>query len=112
MLWFVFVPIVVVLENTWGKEALKRSKNLGKDFYLRTLGLIVIIMCISALFGGIAHAALANFITGFYFHALLLNAIQILVQPLTLIMIVLSYYDLRVRKEAYDIATLAEDLQH
>ena len=36
---------------------------------------------------------------------------QTLSAPLSLVMVVLLYYDLRVRKEAYDAAALAEDLR-
>jgi hypothetical protein len=101
----------VVLENTSGVAALKRSKNLGKDYYLRTFGLFLLMTLFAALFGGVVGG-----VFGFLFQGqlpiFLLTAIQILVQPLALIMIVLSYYDLRARKEAYDTTALAEDLQH
>lgn len=110
MIWLIFVPIVVVLENTWGIEALKRSKNLGKDFFFRTLGLLIVIIIVAALFGGIV-GAISGAVFGDVPQALLLF-IEILVGPLALIMIVLSYYDLRARKEAYDTASLAEDLRH
>ena len=110
MIWLIFVPIVVVLENTWGIEALKRSKNLGTDFFFRTLGLLVVLTIISALFGGIVGGA-TGAILGDVPQAILIF-IEILVAPLVLVMIVLSYYDLRARKEAYDTTSLAEDLRH
>lgn len=109
--WFIFVTIIVILENCWGVEALKRSKNLGKGFYLRTAGLLIVLTVLAALFGGLV-GGLSAFFPDEMLSLLLINAIQILVEPLAIIMLVLSYYDLRVRKEAYDTAALAEDLQH
>lgn len=108
--WLVFVPIIVILEHIWGRDALKRSKDLGKSFYMRTLGLfvvfIIIFMTIGALAGGIMGAMNLEMMI---FDTVIL-ILQTLLQPLMLIMIILSYYDLRVRKEAYDAAALAEEL--
>jgi hypothetical protein len=38
-------------------------------------------------------------------------AMQTLIAPFSIIGMILLYYDLRVRKEAYDAAALAEDLR-
>ena len=42
---------------------------------------------------------------------LLANAFQAFVTPLIFIAVVLMYYDIRARKEAYDAAALSEDLR-
>lgn len=112
--WFLFVPAIVVLENRWGFRAMKRSVTLGYDYHLRNfvivclmfgiVTLVPLILYVVSLFTGNEWAPVLGFflyyITGF------------LIQPLGLIYIILLYYDIRVRKEGYDSAALAEDLRH
>jgi hypothetical protein len=115
-IWFLFTPIIVVLERVSGPSALKRSKNLGKSFYLKTLllvtllfALVYVIILVTGLVVGLAIAFLdfppitAQLVGGL---------IGLILSPLPAIAPVLLYYDLRVRKEAYDTARLAEDLRH
>ena len=109
-LWLIFVPIIVVLENTWGIAAFKRSKNLGKGYYLRTFLLLALIVLCVYPFIGIVGFGLGMLLPGTA--QLLIAIVSILVTPLILIVLVLLYYDLRARKEAYDTVALAEDLQH
>ena len=110
-IWLMFVSIIVVLENTWGRDAFKRSKSLGKDYYLRNAGLFLFVILFNFLFGeGVQ--ALFEIINYGQLSIALAIGVPILVQPIVLIMLVLTYYDLRARKEGYDSAALAEDLQH
>lgn len=106
MFWLVFVSIIVILENTWGIAALKRSKSLGKDYYLRTFGLILCMIIVL-----LPLTVPLTLLQGQLPIALTI-AIQVMLQPLGIIILVLSYYDLRARKEAFDTVALAEDLQH
>lgn len=108
--WLVFVPIIVILENIWGRDALKRSKNLGKGFHMRTFGLFVVFFIIFFVIGAIVGGFMGIMNLDQMTFDIVILIMQTLLQPLILIMIILSYYDLRVRKEAYDAATLAEEL--
>ena len=112
--WFLFSSTIVVLEGTWGAEALKRSKQLGGTKHWRNMGVFLILIAVGAVFGaivgGISGAMVQNQsdVLGFQFVMVIM---QQLLFPLTLIAIVLLYYDLRVRKEAYNLEALAEDLK-
>lgn len=112
--WFLFGSIIVVLEGTWGVEALKRSKNLGSTKHWRNIGVFLILSLVGIVFGGIAGAimgAIAPNAVGQIGFQIMIVILQLLVTPLSLIAIVLLYYDLRVRKEAYNLEALAEDLK-
>lgn len=114
-MWYSFAGPVVVLERTTALGALSRSRQLGKGYYLRNFGIVLLTMVaiwtpsivlgfVWGLIVGFAHlpAPLAHLV-GSVFGALAAPPISIA--------IVLLYYDLRVRKEAYDSAKLAEDLR-
>jgi hypothetical protein len=108
--WFVLCQVVVVLEGKWGRDALKRSKELGKGFYLRIL-VVLIIMIVLMLIPFFAIGFISFFMGGEAV-VILLAMVQTLIMPFALIPLVLIYYDLRVRKESYDTTALAEDLKH
>jgi hypothetical protein len=114
MLWLLFTPSVVILEGLWGFAALKRSKQLARGYNWRNLGVVLLLMIIGVVIFGILHwlygllfpATMERFAYRFF------SAVtQSLSPPLTLTAIVLLYYDLRARKEAYDNSALAEDLR-
>ena len=120
-LWFNFAPIVVVLEGRTGRAALSRSRALGKGFYLRNLAVLALTMIVA---GGI-------FFVGFLVLMLVavgMAAVQVpapivgavvwiiwnglgwVVYPLLYVSLILTYYDLRARKEAFDSVALAAEL--
>lgn len=117
MVWLLFVSPVVVLEGKWGFEAFKRSKRLGDGFHWRNAGaLLLLLVCVLVV------VAVVGAVMGVLFHLMLgtvehwlfrtlMAAIQVGAQPLGYITIGLLYYDLRVRKESYDVASLAEELR-
>jgi hypothetical protein len=114
-MWYWFAGSVAVLERTTARGALARSRELGKGYYLRNLGIVSLtglvvflpIQVFSLLLGAASGLG--------YFPLPLAKAIGTVVGGLggtvIQIAIVLIYYDLRVRKEAYDSAKLAEDLR-
>lgn len=107
-LWFMLVPAVVLLEDVSAIESLGRSRrlmagNLGKGFLL---GLIVWILTAMVTGGTTAllaaipwpHEAIRDFLTS------LVGALPL---PLSIGVVVLLYYDLRIRKEGFDLEHLA-----
>jgi len=115
VLWYSFAASVVVLERTTARGALTRSRELGKGYYLRNAGLVLLTALVTftpfqilgGIFGGVVRyfgfpLALANAFGG------LLGAAGAVGMS---IVVVLLYYDMRVRKEAYDSTKLAEDLR-
>jgi hypothetical protein len=120
MLWFMFTPPVVMLEGLGGTKALQRSKRLGQGFFGRNFLVVLLLMIIGGVVGGIV-GGIAGGILEVVHQALhmelafilrvLLIAVQTLITSFSLIALILLYYDLRARKEAYDAAALAEDLR-
>lgn len=115
--WFMFAPVVVVLEKAGAIRALKRSKDLGEGFYLRNFSLLFvgilvlfmfILLCGAAL--GILLVVLKMESAGRSAGALLGVLLGGLFYPYIYTMMILMYYDMRARKESYDSTSLTEDL--
>ncbi len=114
-----FHMAVLVVEGEWGGRALKRSKELGKDYYLRNLWVMLLLIFPYILLWLLSYLiwfvvvfmnrveydlpflSLADFI---------FDAMRYAFYPVLVIRVVLLYYDMRVRKEAFDYASLAEEL--
>ena len=118
VIWMMFATPVVVLEGKWGMQAIRRSRSLGKGAYKKIFFTCLVLLCMifvsSTLFGFIAGFAMAVLPFGLDAVAegnrLLKIISSNLALPLMLIAIVLLYYDLRAKKEAYDRTALAQEL--
>jgi len=110
-LWFMVIAPVVILEAKAGPSAMGRSKelmrgNLDKGF---TLGFVVGILTYIITFGLNTLTALVPWphpSLGIFAQTVLLAIIL----PLQTAPWILLYYDLRIRKEAFDLEKLAETL--
>jgi hypothetical protein len=120
LVFFMFVSPVVILERRSGFEALRRSASLGKNFFWRNLGLVAVIAVIGAIAGGIIGATLEGVrvasemtqTTFIILYGSVMAVLHTVVMPLGLTLNLLLYYDLRVRKEAYDLDQLSQELQY
>lgn len=111
MLWFMLVVQVVVLEQVGPTEAMKRSRelmrgNLGKGFLLALIvGLLG--MAFSGVIGALAGPIqTASPMIGLFIQ----NVAQALILPIQIAPFILLYYDLRIRKEGFDLEHLAASL--
>jgi hypothetical protein len=118
--WYAFIGPVVVLEALSGRPALKRSRELGKGYYLRNLGVLILGQVISGFLGALLSGT-TGFLVGYFLSAngsmlylveLASGLLGFLVAPPTLIIVVLLYYDMRARKEGYGATELADDLRY
>lgn len=110
-LWFWLVAPAIMLEDRGVIASLERSRelmrgNLGKGF---VLWLVVIVLQFAV--GG----ALGVILTAVpwphpFFAAFLQNVLQAFILPIQLAPAILLYYDLRIRKEAFDLEQLAAGL--
>ncbi len=110
--WAVFAPAVVV-EGASGPGGLGRSWELIKGRRWPVFGAFVILYIIVAVASFIIGLILSGLLAAgsggaFNFGNIILNIItQVLTAPLLAIATVVIYFDLRVRKEAFDVTLLA-----
>ena len=104
------VPAVTILEGRRALESLKRSHTLGQGYVgkiMKTLVLLyvvyfVLLFAVPAMIG-MATKDLSSWAIGTPVAAML-------VYPLVAIVTAVLYYDLRIRKEAYDLELMASSL--
>jgi hypothetical protein len=128
--WYVFVAQIVVVENLGGGRALERSKQLTDGFRGRVFGLLALFFVLSAMFQGAAgllelvlptteqvrseSPAGRETITVVYnypnyvIHTLVTQLLGILVQTFQAVCMTLLYFDLRIRKEGFDLELAAQ----
>ena len=119
--WYYIILPVIVLEKPKVIEGFKRSKALGKGFYLKNIFAAFLTYVISWVytfvvgfviglflgFGGI-QIHLLNEVT--WIVAFIISCVDLAVMPVVGVAIVLIYYDMRVRKEAFDSEGLTQSL--
>jgi hypothetical protein len=113
-LWLLFTSPAVVLEGLGPWKAFQRSRDIARGYNWRNLGVLLLIIVLLAvvfvIIGVPCHLLLPQSI-GDLGVRLFIVIFESIATPLIFIVVVLLYYDLRVRKEAYDAAALAEDLR-
>ncbi len=123
-IWFILTTPIIALEDTWGTGAVSRSYQLVQGHGWRVFGTYLLLLAlvgvatyaiaIPAQFGVLAVAAALGE-TYLPMAGLVAGAItgvgQIVVRPVLMIAIVLIYYDLRIRKEGFDLVMLAEAME-
>lgn len=110
-----FGPAVVVVEGTKGTSALGRSWRLARGRFWKLFGVLLLTyLLITAVGGTLAFgvAALSGLAgpVGWVLDAAAASAVEIVSRPLLTIIIVLLYFDLRIRKEGLDLALMAQEL--
>ena len=124
LIWFVVyvacgygltTPVIVLEELSSSFDAFRRSWELTRTFKLKLLGLAVIAYLIanfvpSAFVGGVgAYAALAN--PSLQPAVIVVSALlPIVLAPILPCVFTLLYYDLRVRREGFDLQLLGQQL--
>ena len=112
---------VVVLEGDSGMKAIKRSMNITKGHFWRLFAVLALLSLLAFALAfilmlpvGIALAVLESVLEEGHMQIVIGILVAALLQgvfyPMIFIAVVLLYYDLRARKEAYDVETLAEDM--
>jgi len=118
-LWYSLTNPAIIVENCKATEALKRSKalakgNLGKIFgVLFVTGIITnLITYLFGMMGGVFSKILmsGNFVLNQICNQIFTVAGQILGIPIMAAAIILLYYDLRIRKEGFDLEMMAQSL--
>jgi len=119
---FLFLPQAVMLDNTSAVDALKRSYNLTTGYWWRVLGFWILIAFIVGMIQNLLGLGfqLIDFILSsiktipayvpIAIGGVFLTIITLVTQPLVTIAQTLIYYDLRIRKEGFDLLVLAASM--
>jgi hypothetical protein len=116
--WSVAVP-ALLFEGCKGRKALGRSYRLVKGRWWATAGAIIAAYLIAAITGGILQSLVSALVLtdigDSVFGASLVNALasgigQLFTTPFPAAVTAVVYYDLRVRKEGFDLQLLADRL--
>jgi hypothetical protein len=114
--WSVAAP-VLLLEEVRGWSAMKRSRHLVKGRFWPTVAVLILVFVLTgivqAIFLGLAAGVIG--VTGNDVASALADAIgqtvsSALVTPLSAAVLAVLYFDLRVRKEGFDLELLARRL--
>jgi hypothetical protein len=102
---------VVVLERISGTAAISRSTALAQNEVLRIFVMMLLVFALNfaiTFAGSLVVGMLATLGTGAHVLQLLLNgALETVVYPFGMIVFTLLYYDIRIRKEAFDLQMLS-----
>ena len=110
---FTFGSIAVVVEDLRGKKALGRSWRLSKGSFWRIFGTLLLASILAGILTFVI--AIGFTIAGGAEDRFFLGTIgqtlgAIVAQPFSSIIVVLLYFDLRIRKEGLDLAFMAQEL--
>jgi hypothetical protein len=113
--WYAFIPQTVIMESEGGISAMKRSKYLVKGYFLKVFILVILVLMALALIMEILAFGIMKslFFLGAYSGTLAegaSNVISIIFEPFRIIIVTLLYYDLRIRKEGFDLEIMAEEV--
>lgn len=131
------IPFAVYLAVSWGlsypalifegkgiRHALGRSRALTRGFWWRTFGIILLVLLFASVLQSIFSVpvgVLAALLAAFHLEGPIATAIfaaeqafgtagEVLVGPVTACAWVLTYFDLRVRKEGFDLEVQAREI--
>ena len=114
--WSVAAPVLLV-EDVRGWSALKRSRQLVKGRFWPTVGVLVLVTVLTgivqAIFLGLAAGVVSvsgNDVATAIADAIGQTASSALTTPLSAAVLAVLYFDLRVRKEGFDLELLAHRL--
>jgi hypothetical protein len=110
-----FAPAALVVEGHRGRSALVRSWQLSAGHAWRIFGLLFVTGLISGVVGGVLtvpgeFAAQSMGPDGWIISALASALATVVTTPFSMLVIVLMYFDLRIRKEGFDIEVMAREL--
>lgn len=126
MIWYIFDVQTVIVEGKSGIRALARSKQLTEGFRWRIFGMLLLLLCLrfgvfavffvfqllypsyNAMPGDAGMMRLVPIVPNFYINSLLAFSVSTLIETYYSICWTLFYFDLRIRKEGFDLLMLAK----
>ena len=108
--WFCLAAPVVMIEGEGGLGALQRSRALVKGYFGKAFLVVAVLAMIQILVITILPNLLGPFFKTHWLASLFSNALSLIIEPFKIATTTLLYYDLRIRKEGYDLQVMAEEL--
>jgi hypothetical protein len=110
---FVFVSQVFVVEDLRFGQALGRSRSLAKENWVRILlvGIFIVLITVIVSFLSVGITDIFQAAGQSIIAAVIEGLLQAFILPLVSAAYVLLYFDIRVRKEGYDLELLAKELE-
>jgi len=108
------MPMAIILEGKSAGESFSRSRELARGHKLRIIGTVLLttfILSVIVLTLGAGIGAVATLLgVGPHMAAAIGDIVFVLPYPLLSVVGTLLYYDLRIRKEGFDIDVMAQEL--
>ncbi len=118
--WFLFFTPIIACEGRWSTDAMRRSKDLVDGHWWRIFGTWLLVGLIRGAVSFALAAPVQLGAMGLVFAVgevpaqvvgqSLGTLVQMFVDPIMSIAIVLMYYDQRIRKEAFDLEVMAQEI--
>jgi hypothetical protein len=116
--WFAMTPAVMIVEGHTGIAAMNRSRRLCDGHTLRLVGAGIVIhvfyFLLLTVFAGAVFGAAFAWVESPTLQMVLIQAAVVIVETITMpfmsLVPILLYYDLRIRKEGFDLALAAHRL--
>jgi len=114
--WYAFVPQTVVIEGEGGFGAMKRSKYLINGYFRKGFILVVLVFIISLVITWIVSFGFSRILffmgdSSAFLGKGISNVVSVILDAFRITIIPLLYYDLRVRKEGFNLEILAKELE-
>jgi hypothetical protein len=106
----------IVIEKVSGRHGLERSWNLTRGFFWRILGIVILLAILQAIVSSVFSLPLLALASSapLDVRQIVSQAVSaisaVFVAPVTLVTLTLVYYDLRIRREGFDIEMLTAAL--
>lgn len=107
---YFFCTVIVVLEGHSGRGAMKRSAELVSGNYRKTINILLLLGLLSFILNFGLGFVLGTLQVSVALSEVILLVAQALFLPIQTTALLLFYYDLRVRKEAFDLDQLAQSM--
>jgi len=113
--WYAFISQTVVIEGEGGLGAMKRSKSLVEGYFWKTFALLILIVIAFLLIESLVSYGIGRSLFFLGQKGSLLgegtsNVIKVLLEPFRIAAVTLLYYDLRIRKEGFDLEMMAKEM--
>jgi hypothetical protein len=112
--WTFAMPVIVMVEGRSASESFERSRALARGNVPRIL--VALVLAYALFFGGAFGIGILIGMGGLVVpigpagETLLMSAVLVLLYPFPSVVTTLLYYDLRIRKEAFDVQMMAAEL--